>query len=294
MAESGPARMKTARNELRVRTAKPFRRLKGAIRTTLIENDALQLKQETSPLTAAADDIKPSRGFRFSTDAEAQDKFMDWLDEQIDRGILKSAERSRIRNGEHYTARYIRSAYSRGVDHADTQLNEHGLETPDDELQRTFNRPIAQKDLERLYTRTFDELESVTSDMRTAVRRELSTGFSQGWGPRRMASNLNDRVDKIGITDAERLARTEVMNAHNTANRSRYSEYGVKKVDILGSSPCAKICAPIIANNPYPLDNIPRGGCPLHPNCVGTEAPATDDSGNVMLASANDLARTAA
>lgn len=280
------------RTELTVR----FRALKGAINKTAgYENDTLGLKQgDSNQLFAAADDITPARSFQFTTDQEAQDAFMDWLDTQIDRGILESTGRTAVRNGEHYTARYVRSGYSRGVDHADAQLNEHGVEVPEQDIQQAFNRPIAQQDLEQLYTRTFDELEDITQDMQTNIRRELSTGFSEGWNPRKTAAAINDRVDKVGITRAERLARTETLNAHNTASRSRYGEFGVKKVDILGHNPCTKICAPIIAGNPYPLDDIPRGGAPFHPNCLGTETPATDSSGTILMASAGDVARTAA
>ena len=288
-----PTATKTLRNEFRIRVSKPLRALKGAIRTTLIDNDALRLKQDSDQLFSAAGDITPSGGFVFRTDAEAKDEFLRWLDEQVERGLLERTERTRIRNGEHFTASYIRSAYQRGVDHADAQLNKHGVEVSEEALQSTFNAPVHQDTLQGLYTRTYDDLETVAQRMQTNVRRELTTGLSQGWGPRKVARNLNQRVD-VGITESERLARTEILHAHNTANRTRYGEYGVGKVDILGSNPCSKICAPIIANNPYPLNDIPNGGCPLHPNCVGTEAPATDSSGNIIRASATDVARTAA
>ena len=310
-----PTQVVTLRDEFRVRLAKPLRALKGAIRTTLIDNDALDLKQtagnsgaviasrslppderqqaEYENRVLAADDITPADGFTFRTVGEARDEFLNWLDEQIDRGVLESTTRRQVRNGEHFTSRYVQSAYSRGVDHADARLNELGVEVDDESLQQLFNRPIPQEDVERLYTRAYGELETVTSRVQTEVRRELTTAYSQGWSPYKAARNINQRVD-VGISDAERLARTEIMNGHNTASRSRYGEYGVGKVEILGYNPCPEICEPIIENNPYPLDGIPRGGCPLHPNCRGTEVPATDSSGDIITASAADVARTVA
>ncbi|MFD1515105.1 hypothetical protein [Halomarina rubra] len=273
---SGPTRTKGLRNEYRVRLAKPFRRLKGAVRTTVIDNDALGLGSDVDALIAAADDIQPAGRFSFSTDAEAQDEFNDWLERQANRGILEVMRRQRIRNGEHFTARYVRSAYSRGVQYADARLRDQGVEPPDASLRSTFNQPVHADTLEQLYTRSYDELATVTSDMQTAVRRELTTGFSQGWNPRKTARNLTDRIDKIGITDAERLARTETMHSHNSASLRRYGQVGVEKVRVIGYSPCPEICAPIVGNGPYPLDDIPLGGPPLHPNCRGALAPVVN------------------
>ncbi|MFC6766005.1 hypothetical protein [Natrinema soli] len=224
---------------------------------------------------AAADDISPSDGFQFTTQAEAQDEFMGWLDEQTDRGILETIERERIRGGEHYTARYVRSAYSRGIDHADAQLNAEGVTVTDETLQQTFNRGIHAEQLQDLYTRSFDNLETVTTDMQTAVRRKLGTGLSQGWNPQKTARELNDRVDSIGITDAERLARTETLHSHNQSALNRYTEHGVQEVDILGHNPC-DICKPIVNGGPYPIDEIPRGGPPFHPNCMGSVYPVVE------------------
>lgn len=264
------------RNDFRTELTVRFRALKSALRETVgYANDALELRQsgDSGQLFAAAGDIEPASGFPFTTTAEAQDEFLGWLDEQIERGILEPIDRQRIRDGEHYTARYVRSASRRGVTHADSELNKHGVEVPEQQLEQAFNRAIPEEDLQRLYTRAFDNLETVTQEMRTNVRRELSTAFSQGHNPRKAARAMNERVDNIGIVNAERLARTEILNAHNTAAESRYSQFGVSEVDVLGSNPCSKICAPIIANNPYPLDDLPHGGPPFHPNCVGSTAP---------------------
>ncbi|MFC5970082.1 hypothetical protein ACFPYI_01940 [Halomarina salina] len=292
MAESGPTRTKTLRGEYRVRVAKPFRRLKGAVRTTVIDNDALRIGSDvdalvaaaaggraadtssggTATITAAADDIQPASGFTFDTDAEAQDEFIIWLERQANRGILEVTSRQRVRNGEHFTARYVRSAYSRGVQYADARLHEEGVETPEASLQATFNQPVHAATLEQLYTRSYDELATVSSDMQTAVRRELGTGLSQGWNPRKTARNLNDRIDKIGITDAERLARTETLHSHNSAAGRRYGEMGVEKVNVLTHTPCS-ICTALEAQNPWPVEATPIVPDQSHPNCVCTIAP---------------------
>lgn len=276
-AHQEPTSTKGLREDFRTTLTVRFRALKSALRATVgYENDALQLREDSSrELGAAADDIEPAQRFTFENRPEAQDEFMAWLDTQIERGIVEPVERTRIRDGEHYTARYIRSAYSRGVDHADAKLNAEGVQVPDEDLQAVFNRGIHEEQLQDVYTRAFDNLETVTSDMQTAVRRELSTGLQQGWNPQKTARALNDRVDKIGITNAERLARTETLHSHNQAALNRYTEHGVQEVDILGHNPCS-ICEPFVTGGPYPIDNLPRGGPPFHPNCLGSVAPVVN------------------
>jgi SPP1 gp7 family putative phage head morphogenesis protein len=279
-ARDEPTAMKGLREDFRTALTERFRALKGELRTTVgYENDALRLKQTPGPqaLAGGADDIQPSRGFDFRTDAQAKDEFLDWLDRQTERGILEPIERPQIRNGEHYTGRYIRSATERGNEFAARKLREAGYDVPDGQAEQIFNRPLPQETLEALYTRTFDNLETVTQDMRTELRRELTQGFSQGWNPQKTAKMLNKRVD-VSIADAERLARTETMHAHNTAAQRRYEQYGVEKVVVINHSPCPEICAPVVGGNPYKLSEVPDGGPPLHPNCVGALAPVTKAS----------------
>jgi len=253
------------RREFAPALTKRFRHLKGLIRATVgYKHDALQL-------TAAA----PREEFEFRTTAEAVDAFQRWLEHAIDEDVVEVIERRGIRNGEHYTARYIRTAYSKGLDDATQRLEDAGIEVADREVSGLFNMPVHERTLQTIYTRTYDNLDWVGNKTQQAIRRELTDALATGANPRKVAGRLNKEVDDIGITRARTLSRTEISNAYNTASATRYQQAGVRQVDILTSDPCP-VCKALAAGGPYPIEEaatlIPGR---THPNCVCTIVPAT-------------------
>lgn len=269
------------RREFAPAMTKRFRRLKGLIRATVsYEHDALRLSNGTDSSSAAPTDTaslfaaSPAERFEFTNNGEAVDEFMEWLQGAIAEDVLEVVGRDRVRNGEHYTAGYVRSAYQRGLKDAARRLQAAGYDVEESDLQDVFNLPVHQRTIESVYTRTYSELEGITTNMQQGVRRTLSRGLAEGWNPRKAASRLNEEVDDIGITRARTLSRTEISKAYNTASGKRYERHGVEEVDILTSNPCS-VCKALAAGGPYPVSEastlIPDR---THPNCVCTIAPA--------------------
>lgn len=208
-AQTDPTQTKTLREqEFRPTLTKRFRALKGAIRTTVgYDQDALRLRQQSrAATTAAPDDIRPRDQFVFRTDAEAVDNFQSWLETQLNQGVLEVADRSSVRNGEHYTGRYIRSAASKGWEDATTRLVRAGYDP--EALQASFNAPVAQDQLEQLYSRTYTNLEGITDDLQRNIRRELTGGLAEGVNPREMARRLTNTIDLPPAADQDWLSET--------------------------------------------------------------------------------------
>ncbi|MDS0284731.1 minor capsid protein [Haloarcula onubensis] len=250
------------RREFAPAVRKRFRLLKGLIRKTVgYTYDALRL-------TAA----EPKRQFVFETRAEAVDQFQQWLEDAVDEDVLEVIERERIRNGVHYTARYVRAAYGKGLRHAGDRLEDAGFEIGDQAVSAMFNMPVHERELETIYTRAYDNLDWITQQMQQSIRSELTEALVKGENPRKVAGRLTDEVD-VGISQAETFSRTEISNAHNTASAKRYEDAGVDEVVILTSDPCT-VCEALAAGGPYPVDEaaslIPGR---THPNCVCTIAP---------------------
>lgn len=244
----------TATRTLREREFRPaltnrFRALKGAIRATAgYEGDFFDLRSTavaeasrsdaTRELLAAADDVDPADESDYEAKRErgAVPAFMAWLREQLDQGVLEVATAESVRDGGHYTGRYIRAAAERGFDDAGRRLVRAGVDvegldaTLDEALDATFDLPVAQRQLRELYTRTYRDLQGITRDVEDAIREELTQGLVEGVTPREMARRLNNRVDAIGITRAERLARTEVIRSYNEEALTRYANAGVETV----------------------------------------------------------------
>ncbi len=272
--------------------AKRFQALKGAIRTTVgYDLDYLRLSQGNSRarsrhltlnrrrphVTAnAPDDIgPPNRPFTLRNHSQAADEFVDWLAEQLDAGVLESMDREFVYSGQHYTAQYVHEAYEKGVANAGSEMANAGMDVDPPGVSTALQLPVHRDTLEQIYSRTYDNLDGITTDTARAIRRELTQGLAEGRNPRRIASSLNDLVENVGLTRARTLSRTEISNAHNTASARRYARLGVEEVDIVTANPCNR-CASLAASNPYPIDEaaslIPGR---THPNCMCAIVPHT-------------------
>lgn len=285
-APSGPTRTKTIQDDYSAQMYRRFRRLKGLVRETVATNDALRL----------GTNAEPARDFGFVRDPEKVDAFLDWLQTAVDDEILEVTRRvdGRVAVREEWQNVYIRRAYGRGVEYAQARLREQGVTVPEQTLAQVFNTPIHADALGVLYTRNFRELQGITEAMGQQISRVLTDGFAQGWNPRKMAGDLNDRVDKIGLTRARTLARTETINAHSTATLNRFEEIAgddvrmtVKAEWLTAGDPCP-ICAGLEGTT-YTLEEA-RGLIPIHPNCRCAYIPVVESaSGNAAEIAARAL-----
>lgn len=272
-SKSGPARVATLQDEFRIEVERRLRAIRGAVRKTIVDNDALRISQSaksTDPRSLVNQPtVDPEENFPFGTDSAKIDGFMEWFEDSMDEAFLERTDAEAIRNGEHWTAAHIREAYEDGIEWADARANEAGIPTGASTVTRLPAHPEA---LRTLYTRTYEELDNLTNDAATNVRRVLTDGFDEGLGPHAIARNLTDEISTLQRTRGRRIARTEVMNAHVKAAGTRYQEYGVTKVKILTSNPCPQ-CVAFKSNEPYKVGEA-MSGLPVHPNCVCTIAPA--------------------
>jgi hypothetical protein len=204
-------------NEIRRR----FRRARGLIRRTVgYENDALGL-------SANADERE---AFDFPTDRSKTEAFVRWLDEVLREEVLEPVDRDAVRDGEHWTAAYIRAALIRGVNQSTGLLLQEGASVENIPNEEIVRRPIFAQTLDNLYERAYENLESVTDDAAPQVRETLTTGLAEGWNPKKMARKLTAEVRSIQRTQAETLARTETINAHSEATLRNYERAGVDTV----------------------------------------------------------------
>ena len=214
---SDPTRTKTLRETYGQRLRGQFSKLNTQIRHGIVDRDIFLLSNEPSEPT-------PPPVFRFETDDQKIDGFMDWLNRQEERGVLELISRN--------DNTYIRSAYQRGLQQATADLKNAGVEVDTEDVNNLFNIGVHQSAVQTLYTRNFRELEGITDVMDQQISRELADGFSQGQNPRDIARRITDRVDKIGKTRATTLAQTEVIRAHSEATLNRYERMGVESVGI--------------------------------------------------------------
>jgi SPP1 gp7 family putative phage head morphogenesis protein len=271
-----PTRTTTLRNKFEAEAYRRFRKLKGMIRKELVDMDGLGLKN--------------NRGrFGFPRPEEKVAAFMDWLRMAQRDEILGVSEGVPLNQAarQAWTRVYVESAYNRGVVQAAAQMRGGGAQVSDRWVQAAFNRPIHADRLGLAYTRTFSELEGITQAMDQQISRTLAEGIGSGNNPVEIARAINNRVDKIGITRARALARTEVISAHAEASINSYEEAGIEGVEVVAEFATAGdglVCPECQALEGVvrPLDEA-RGVIPVHVNCRCAWIPKIENGSGIEL-----------
>lgn len=255
-----PTQTTTLRNRFEGEAYRRFRRLKGRIRKQIEEEDGFGLRT--------------NRGrFEFERDEEKVSAFMEWLREAQREEILTVEQGTPVNRAgrKAWTQTYIETAYQSGIAQAGKKMRGAGVEVADRWVDSAFNRPIHADRVGLAYTRAYQELEGITEAMDQQISRELAQGIAEGRNPRDIARALNNRVDKIGVTRARTLARTEVIATHAEASLNAYEEAGVEGVDAqaeFSTAGDARVCPECESLEGTTRSiNEARGVIPVHPNC---------------------------
>lgn len=268
-----PTRTKTPRRRFAGHLRQRFNAIKYHVRRGIIENDAFNLTggpggadiRRLQANVPTDDRLTPGvAAFDFPSDREALEAFDGWLAEALDREILQ----------EYSGDQYIRQGYGRGVKHADAEIrSKTQVSPPDEPLRATLERPIHRDKLKLLYGRAYQELDGITGATAQEMRRTLAEGLSQAQGPREIARDLTDRVEKVGKTRATVLARTEVVRSHSEATLDRYEQQLGTGTEVTPTAELlvaddSRVCdvCDSLRGNVYTLDEA-RGLVPIHPQC---------------------------
>lgn len=190
-----------------------LRKLKTAIRKKIVDENFF------SPITTNA--------FQYEYQDEKLNLFMEWLQLQEAEGILELIRMPNVLpvslSPRPWSDVYIWSAYQKGIAQTRADLRGFNMQIPIatggiGSLEFGFNAPIHNESVRVLYTRNFSQLKGVTAEMDTQISRILSQGMIDGKNPRKMATEISKKIDTIGIVRANRIARTEVINAFNVAS----------------------------------------------------------------------------
>jgi len=118
--------------------------------------------------------------------------------------------------------------------------------------------------------------EQVNETTRKKIKETLKEGVSQGEGIGDLTKRVNEIFDNREKWEAERIARTEVLDASSWTDIEAYKQSGVveKKEWLIAPSAC-DICAPLDGEK-VDLDEDFGGEFdrpPAHPNCRCTTLP---------------------
>jgi len=253
---------------------KRFRQLKGRTRDLITDTDYFHLRtnQEVPPPPPQSED---------ASQAQQQQNFEAWLESAIAALILLPPIQQTLTS--HWMGSYIQQGYRQGVERARRDLVESGrtvdgtqsqeAATEDQLMRQALNDPVHAQQLESEFQRSLSELKGITDTMRQQMVRELTDGIQQGLTPEEIASNINDRVDKVGIHRARLLANTETVRAHATAQLNEFERQGVEEVagvaevrfTTAGDERVCPTCRSL-EDQTFTITQV-RGTIPQHPMC---------------------------
>lgn len=227
--------------------------------------------------------ITNRENFEFLLDAQKIEAFNRWiksLQRSGDVAILPTGDSGYTQMG--WINAYIDSAYQQGIRRAYQELDRAGVATSATlgvsagqvaagGIVAAFNQPVHSDAVAAIYARVYSDLEGITREMDKQISRVLAEGITRGDNPLTIAREMADRVDKIGITRARTLARTEVIRAHHVANLNSYKQFGINEVQMVAEFTTAgdsRVCAKCesLDGNIYTIEAA-RGLIPVHPNC---------------------------
>ncbi len=281
-----PTRTTTLRNAFARRMRVRFTDVVKSIEYAVVRQDVFGLN------TVQANQVV-RRQFDFPTNRQKIQAFIEWLQKQVDNGILTVGAIPRAGGSieDAWTDQYIMDSYKRGVIRARVEMKKAGYDVPSIEnsggIDAVINStPVHMDRVGILFIRAFEELKGITNQMSTQISRVLSQGMADGDNPRLIARKLNKVITgtggDLGITDtlgryipaerrAEMLARTEIIRAHHKGMVQEYRTWGVEGVQVMaefrtaGDNRVCDICSSMEGSR-YTLDEA-EGLIPVHPLC---------------------------
>lgn len=120
--------------------------------------------------------------------------------------------------------RFIDPAYERGTMESliSAQQITRGIDVPSaDQIalmdaESQLSTPAYLNRLSLLHGRVFEEMQGITGDTVSQLRRVLTDGMARGLGIRDISGIINDRIG-VGLSRAKRIARTEINKAFTDA-----------------------------------------------------------------------------
>jgi SPP1 gp7 family putative phage head morphogenesis protein len=280
-----------------------YRDLKEAIRRKVIDEDFLGIGANQNP-----NSMRIHAGYDFAHSEAKVNEFMDWLREQEKAKVLDIVPGHGTLPGplgdawvDSYHAKALREAYAGGIKQADAEIRKVGYKplgtAPKTAIDVTWamNGPIHAGTLSSVYSRTLEDLRTVTvvSDARVrqvmadGLRVDLVRGMAEGRHPyaiaREMLKDVNAQLDKIGRTRARLIARTETARAHHLATIAEFRDADAAmrvavQAEILtaGDENVCEECADYEGKT-LTLDEA-EDLIPVHPNCRCTVVPVMEEA----------------
>lgn len=263
---------------------KRYRKIKGLVwqgvgvedRLALRDRAAMNADLPVEPLEVPEGGLPPQL---LPGDERVARAFLEWFEDTQDRLVVGPE----LADGTQWSDRYVRTAYRKGASDADRRAMQAGVSAAEG-VAISFDMPIHQRTLAALFDRNHAALRGVNDATRKEVARILGDAMLEGRNPRDAAREINDRIDKIGITRARTHSRTMIVGTYNEASLRRYEQLmgADASVTVLVEFTTAgddRVCPECesLEGRTYSVREA-RGVIPVHANCRCTWVPVPPGS----------------
>lgn len=292
-----PTRTTMLRKQFQAEIKRRVRELKLAVKDFLVIKDALALKPLPGPRfekprfipTGTTREIPLSnvspRQYEFKTDPQKLLAFRLWLVDQIDAKMLRAVGGQ---PGKPWTAKYIESAYKKGLINAylasrkaqAVESDEVFSRSQEQFLRSSFAQPETLSKVELLSTRSYEDLKGVSDTMATRMNSILAQGMVEGRGAEDIARQMFKEIDGLTRKRALVIARTEIIHAHAEGQLDAFAALGLGDLGVLAEWSTAndnRVCPQCAAmeGKRFKVKDS-HGLIPLHPNCRCSWIPWVD------------------
>ncbi len=264
-----PSRTTLIRRSFRADMMRRFAHIKSKIWNLFVVQDILGEKREI------IFNIDPNT-FQFVSDSDKIKMFRKWLKDEVDREILTVIGGA---SNKPWTSKYVQAAYRKGLLRSFTEMNKSKLSgdinwfggASEQFLKSAFLQPTTTRQLELLFTRSFNALEGVTDEMSNKLSFILAEGFAKKKSAKTIAREMTSSIDSLSRVRALRIARTEIVRAQAEGQLDAFQMLGVNEVEAEVELTTAKdtlVCVECtdLEGKRYTVEEA-HGVIPIHPNC---------------------------
>jgi len=293
MLNNDPSSTTTLRGIFASQYYKRFRKICGLIRKSVDTNDCFSLRSSNTKLLSLSSQPLSKKLYEFKSTPDKISLFMSWLKNVEQNELFEVIEGDSFLSGYSgvsyniWQNKYIFTAYKKGIIWSRQQMKKdkdvfskikkEGMDLSIDEGSITdfLSGPVAVEEVRTLYLRAYNDLKGITEAMDAEITRVLADGLASGWNPTRIATDINNKVNKVGRYRANLLARTEVIRAHHLASIEQYRSFGITGTKVKAEWQTANdmkvcpLCAPLDYKKTgklWGLDEI-KTKIPVHPLC---------------------------
>jgi SPP1 gp7 family putative phage head morphogenesis protein len=168
----------------------------------------------------------------------------------------------------------VSESYHRGLNFANIGVKQIGIQATIGGVTMSNIRA-----LDMLQEKNRLVLTTLGDDLKKDIVVQLSEGIQNGEGMAKLANRIQSVADGMEKTRAVAIARTETMNAFNTATVDRYREHGIERVEFFTAQD-ERVCEECGALHGDVFNVGLAPNVPLHVNCrcilLATEEKVTE------------------